>query len=285
MKLPEIVTCDEDATSQGPNSPSLGRDLLSLFRNFVKQPQKSRRKTWDRKSNHISPSASSAAEPDKTTPLTIPNMPTETAPNLSFQAPVDDYDKTLNVVSDRTTRGATELSSDTNMPAAQETSELEPTAGTMVVEEIGNTKRADNLDNGQDDIFLLLWNEAYDDLLDDNGLNLSRFDPSDLREWHRKENKHIIDGDGFEPIKPVTRLDKARRILEGLLAEPDLGEDESGIESNRETERTGLSMFKSIVRDVALREYHKAAAVAWIAVCNAADVSTINTPNLETLLS
>ncbi|KAI0474723.1 WD40-repeat-containing domain protein [Xylaria cf. heliscus] len=156
-------------------------------------------------------------------------------------------------VGDSPAQGATEPSSDLKVPATQTYPEPAPVDNIILVEGADMSKPTCDAASARDDALFLLWDGAYDALLNDDVPKLSHF-----------------DYDGFEPTNPVARRDKMRQILEVLLAKPDRGEDKGG--GNSKTELTGFSKFKNIVRGAALQESQRGGAVAWVAVCAAADV-------------
>ncbi|KAF2964621.1 hypothetical protein GQX73_g8932 [Xylaria multiplex] len=257
----------------GANTPGPSLMIDWLTRS---EGRKTRRKFWtrtrDRENNPTSPPTSPISRSNELTLVDTPSALVKPTPELSSQT----------LVGDSPVQEATEPPPpppDTKTPATQTEPELAPTNEIMAVggaekEGPDKSKPVDDVASARDGALFLLWDGAYDALLNDDVPELSRFDSHFLWYWRRKGRLSAIrntsDRGGFEPTNPVARRDKMRQILEALLAEPDpAGNKGTG---NSETKLTGLSEFNNIAREAALRESQRGGAVAWVAICAAASV-------------
>ncbi|KAI1420587.1 WD40-repeat-containing domain protein [Xylaria sp. FL1777] len=268
------MTSNNASTNPEPE-PNLLESLTRFCEKLKRPVSRTKTKTWNRENKPTSPPTSSNAGPIERTSLAIPSTTVEVVPSSSCQTPLDDDHKPRNIASDGLTQGVMELF-DTKSHAPQATPELEAAArATVLMEGTDKSKKIHDSATSQDDALLLLWTEAYDALLYDD---VPKLPPSDwvllrreLRWLRRLGNRYISRRVEFDTTNPVARMDEMQRILESLLTEPGLVEDKAGVDRNSETEPTSFSKFRDIVRDVALQETQRGAAVAWVAVCKAAD--------------
>lgn len=245
----------------------------------MKTRQKSRTKTWDRENNPSAPAASLASRPSETTPTGNPSTVVDPTLELNSQTPVGESAKTLGIASDNPPSGVTEPYSDVKTLATQADPKLAPKGEIKAVEGTekegtGKLKLTDDAASARDDALFLLWDGAYDALPKDDVPVLSRYTSRYRRQQRRLQARwNTSDGDGFDPMNPVARQNIMRQILEALLAESDPNGDKGGGNSNSETELTSFSNFSkfmNIIRQVALRESQRGAAVAWIAIWTSA---------------
>ncbi|GAW25745.1 putative NACHT and WD domain protein [Rosellinia necatrix] len=271
----------QEATSaDGTNSPEPNGmvEWLARFSEKRKTCEKSQAKPWDHGKKPTSPTASSASRASKTNPAGPPSPLAKPPPESSSQAPVGESTKTQSVAGDGLAQGVTKPSSNTKTSATRKHPEQPPTNKVIVVEGADRSKPADDATSARDDALFLLWDGAYDALLNDDVRKLSPFDRLLSQYWQQHHewllaSKNGSDTDGLEPMKPVARWDKMRQILEALLADSDPtgGRDKSGgNSSSSETRLAGFSDFKDIIRQAALRESQRGGAVAWVAVYFAA---------------
>ena len=238
--------------------------------------KKARKKTWESENNPASTPTALASGAGPSTPIDTPSTPVETvdatklAPELSSPStPVDTVDATKLAPELSSQLPANELPSATQTLAAQTDNELAPSSASRaakqeVVEQRDEPKAPQGTTPpSRDDALFLLWDEAYDALLNDKVPGMRRFHQYLSRYWSRN-----IDADrgwrqpGFESTNATPHWDEMRRILEYLLDEPDPGRESGGdSSSSSETKPTSLYKFKTAIRQAALRESQRAAAV------------------------
>ncbi|KAI0202705.1 hypothetical protein F4808DRAFT_468333 [Astrocystis sublimbata] len=218
---------------------------------YEKTCEKRQEETWDRESDPASPPASSASRINELMPIDTPSIFVKPTSESGCQTPVGDSPA----------QDATDPFSGTRTPATHIGPELASADNFTTVEGekkegADKSKLTYEAASARDDALFLLWEEAYDALLNDDAPGLSGFDRYLSWYWRRQRRISTVRdtsrGNDLKRIEPVSQRDKARHILEAYLAEPDLGGDQSG--GNSDTELHNFSKFKNIIRKVALGE-------------------------------